>query len=102
IGEAWLDSESADRAVLWMRGGLRRAERAQSYTDVAWVRNRMIPAYIEAGDWANAELAARRGLSFAASLNLPQTLRRSETALALIQALRGRVWTEFLRTRVTS
>ena len=102
IGEAWLDSESADRAVLWMRGGLRRAERAQSFNDVAWTRNRMIPAYIEAGDWANAELAARRGLSFAASLNLPQTLRRSETALALIQALRGRVWTEFLRTRVTS
>lgn len=102
VGEAWLDSESADRAVRWMRGAIRRAEREQVFTDLAWVRNRLIAAYIESGDWANAELAARRGLSFAASLNLPMTSRRSEAALALVQALTGRVWPAFLRTRVTA
>ena len=102
IGEAWLDSDSADRASLWMRGALRRAERSQVFRDVAWVRNRLIPAYIESGDWANAELAARRGLSFASSLNLPQSVRRSEAALALVQAWTGRVWPAFLRSRVTA
>jgi len=102
IGEAWLDSDSADRAARWMRRALRRAERSQVFRDVAWVRNRLIPAYVESGDWANAELAARRGVSFGASLNLPQTYRRSEAALALVQALTGRVGRDFLRTRVTA
>lgn len=102
IGEAWLDAESADRAVLWMRGALRRAEREQVFTDVAWIRNRLIAAYIESGDWSNAELAARRGLSFAASLNLPQTSRRSESALAMVQALTGRPWPAYLRTRISA
>lgn len=102
IGEAWLDSESADRAVRWMRRALRRSEREQVFTDVAWARNRLIPAYIESGDWTNAELAARRGLSFAASLNLPQTSRRSEAALAIVQALTGRPSPAFIRSRLTA
>lgn len=102
IGESLLDTDSVTRALTWLRGGIRRAEHSQSVDDVAWIRNRLIPAYIEAGQWDNALTSARRGMSQAASINLPHTLRRSRAAIALVDALRGDASDEWLQTRLTS
>ncbi|MCB9482521.1 MAG: response regulator transcription factor [Dehalococcoidia bacterium] len=102
IGEGWLDSDSADRAVRWIRGAVARAESRQLVADAAWIRNRLIPAYIEAGDWMTADLSAQRALGQAASLNLAYTRRRNESAAALVNALRGRPSAAWLRTRVTA
>ena len=102
IGEGWLDADSADRAVRWIRGAVARAEGRQLVADAAWIRNRLIPAYIEAGDWETADLAAQRALSQASSLNLAYTRRRNESAAALVNALRGRPSAAWLRTRLTA
>lgn len=102
IGEGWLDVDSSDRAIRWIRGAVGRAERAQLVADAAWIRNRLIPALLEAGDWETADLAAQRALSQASSLNLAYTRRRNESAAALLDALRGRPRAAWLRTRLTA
>jgi len=102
IGDSLLDTDSVTRALTWLRGGVRRAEESQSVDDVAWIRNRLIPAYLEAGQWDYALTSARRGISQAASINLPHTLRRSRAAIALVDALRGDASEEWLQTRLTS
>ena len=102
IGEGLLDTESVTRALTWLRGGIRRAEYSQSVDDIAWIRNRLIPAYIEAGQWDIALTSARRGIAQAASINLPHTVRRSEAAVALLIALRGEPSEERLQTRLTT
>lgn len=102
IGEGLLDTDSVLRALTWLRGGIRRAEYSQSVDDIAWIRNRLIPAYIEAGQWDAALTSARRGIAQAASINLPHTVRRSEAAVALLLALRGEPSEERLQTRLTT
>ncbi|MGE3960092.1 MAG: LuxR C-terminal-related transcriptional regulator [Dehalococcoidia bacterium] len=100
VGECWLDAGSVQRALVWLRGAIRRGERSQAGPDVAWIRNRLIPAAIEAGEWTGALASARRGRSQAASINLPHSLLRSEAAVGLLEAQRGRVSPRWLRAFV--
>lgn len=102
IGDCWLDSESADKALVWLRGGVRRAENASRPLWAAWVRTHFLGALIEAGEWHEAEMTARRGMSLAASMNFTAHGRTAEASLALVRALRGEPSPEFLRTRISA
>lgn len=102
IGESRLDTDSTDRAVLWLRSAVRRVERHQLIGDAAWIRNRLVPAYLEAGAWEVAARSARRAVGQATSLNLPYTRRRHEAAMALVDALEGRLSESWLHTRLTA